>query len=211
MSVFVPLQRIILSTRTYYPPQYSRDPTVLFPKVSRFVDLASRHHPTPSSITAPTTGIERQFAAYIEERANPAHTQPHPASLPNTMQQPFHPPMQMQTPQQQHQQHLLHEQQLRQQQHQQLQQQPSPPAASLIRPPLAPLSVPKQQVATVLNSLTAGGSQLQKIDGYDLANLHAMNARYLQQLASQRGQYQYPGQRQPAPQPQPAQMFAAKM
>lgn len=47
-------------------------------------------------------------------------------------------------------------------------------------------------------------------DGHDLANLHAMNVHYLQQVASQRSHHHPHPNRQPIPQP-PTHLFSAKM
>jgi hypothetical protein len=143
----------------------------------------------------------------------------------------------------QHSHHALHQQALLQQQQQahlmhsaaaagrpihHPQQHPLPPPQPLgpARPvqPAAPhphpasqssaaLLPPKQQISSVLNALTSGGSQhFHSMDGYDLANLHAMNARYLQQLTTQRSYMQHPQRRrQQDMQPPSTALFAAKM
>ena len=235
--------------------------------------------------------IEVAHLPYEDERLNPAHTQPHPAALPNIISQPLvrqqqhqqqqQQQQQMNHPTQQQQQHAMHptqmqhpSQSLPHQQHSHPQLNQPPPMMMTHHPPqmhqpphshprshphpphrtpLTNISLPKQQVATVLNSMTQGGTHLQKMsvderekgalsgrnwrllsssshshsfrmtsilvrlpvfsrDGYDLANLHAMNVRYLQQVASQRSYAQQPNQpNRPIISPPSQALFAAKM
>jgi len=57
--------------------------------------------------------------------------------------------------------------------------------------------------------MTGGGQQhFQSMDAHDLANLHVMNVRYLQAVATQRGMQQ---QRPSGMAPPSASVFSAKM
>jgi len=172
-----------------------------------------------------------------DERANPSHTEPHPAARPydlpagpsawspaNALHGNQRHVLQHPTMQQQHapfgmqQQHLMHSAAAGPGRPVPPQPHPHPAhfaaaAAASARPahPHPQSALPKQQITTVLNAMTSGGQQhFHAMDGYDLANLHAMNARYLQQLTAQRSYMQHP-QRRPDIPPPSAALFAAKM